>query len=334
LRFLRQVIDPRISAYEHCLIKTSASPSTVHRVVLVYPQGHPGVRSVILKSIAPTWSDDSNGPDRELIFYTKVLPCLDLKHPWVYYAGVDAQSGYRLLLLEDLGSGYRFPPPDHQWTPEEARCMLRTYARLHVSGRECLPAEPERAWMWRMALQERAWEPEALLRLIHFLQGEEIWLTLPRIERLIERTIADQAVFACHPRTLLHNDVYPPNVALPLNLDGEALLVDWEMAGWGLAELDLAFVFLQPFRSARQIDRTEALASYWAMRQDLEGTCPPSDEREAIQHHADALWALSLVPVAHKVAIKPFPAGSAPQAYWEAMFGVLYERLGELCEES
>jgi hypothetical protein len=53
-----------------------------------------------------------------------------------------------------------------------------------------------------------------------------------------------------------------------------------------------------------------------------------------VQHHADALWALSLVPVAHQVVTRPFPVGSAAEAYWISMRGVLHEKLRDLCAET
>jgi aminoglycoside phosphotransferase (APT) family kinase protein len=139
--------------------------------------------------------------------------------------------------------------------------------------------------------------------------------------------------FASGNATVLHNDVYPGNVGLPYDPGGEAALVDWEMVGWGMAELDLAFMFTQPYRSARQIDRTAALDYYWDQRQRLEGRVPGAEERQARQRHADALWALSLVPRAQEVARSPFPPGSAPADYWDAMYGVLYERLADLCSD-
>jgi hypothetical protein len=333
LHLLRQAVDPRIGGFEHSLIKTSASPSTVHRVVLTYPQDHPGVRSVILKSIAAVWPNDSEGSCREVRFYNQVLPCLDLEHPKIYYAGLDPESDLRLILMEDLAASHRFPPPVHRWTPDEAEYMVRAYAQLHVRGEHCIPPEAERGWMWRMALHEQDWEPEALASMVHDLVAQGIWAPVPRLEALIKHTLANLPHFAGCPATLLHNDVYPPNVALPFDPQGKAILFDWEMAGWGLAQLDLAFMFLQPFRSAQHLQRSEVLASYWAQRQALEGGQPPFGERQAIQNHADALWALSLIPVAHSVAAKPHPARSAPQIYWESMFGVLYERLVDLGEK-
>ena len=333
LQLLRQAVDPRIDGFEHSLIKTSASPSTVHRVVLTYPQDHPGVRSVILKLVAAVWPNDSGGSCREVRFYNQVLPCLDLEHPKVYYAGLDPDSDFRLILMEDVAASHHFPPPAHRWTPDEAEYTVQAYAQLHVQGQRCLPPEAERSWLWRMALHEQDWEPGVLASMVHDLVAKKIWARVSRIDRLIEHTLADLGHFTHYPVTLLHNDVYPPNVALPIDPQGKAILFDWEMAGWGLAELDLAFMFLQPFRSAQYLERSRVLASYWAQRQALEGEQPPFWERQAIQNHADALWALSLIPVAHRVAAKPYPARSAPQIYWESMFGVLHDRLVDLCEK-
>jgi hypothetical protein len=331
LAFLKQVVDPSISGFTSRIIKTSASPSTTYRVALEYPEGHLGVLSVIVKSIAPIWPRDPDGPDREPKFYAHLLPQLDLKHVELYHVGIDPETQCRLIVMEDLAPGYRFSEPTHLWTCDEACCMVRTYAHLHVQGGHCLPPEGERSWMWRMALHERPWEAEEILRLIDDLVKGGVWSPLLRIERLVEQTLADMVHFARLPVTLLHNDVFPPNVALPLELNDEAILLDWEMVGWGLAELDLAFMFLQPFRGTRNIDRARVLDHYWAERQVLEGVQPPAGERRAVQLHADALWALSLVPVAHSVVAKPYPPGSAPKAYWDSMLSVLHERLAELC---
>jgi hypothetical protein len=333
LRLLRDAIDPQICGFEDTLIKTSASPSTVHRVALKYPQGHPGVRSIIVKSVAPAWSNDPHGPDREAGFYARLLPGLDMAHPDVYYVGVEPDSQHRLILMEDVSASHYFRPPTHCWTPDEAYHMVQAYARLHVQGQRCVPAETERYWLWRMALYEQEWVPEALVSMAFDLVSQGIWSPVPRLAALVQRTLADLGSFASYPQTLLHNDVFPPNVALPHNPEGEAMLLDWEMAGWGLAELDLAFMFLQPYRSARHLDRSQVLASYWARRQALEGKCPPAEERQAAQSHADSLWALSLIPVAHRVGARPYPKGSAPQRYWEAMFEVLHERLTDLSSE-
>ena len=51
LVFLKKVVDPSISGFTSRIIKTSASPSKTYRVAIEYPEGHPGVLSVIVKSM-------------------------------------------------------------------------------------------------------------------------------------------------------------------------------------------------------------------------------------------------------------------------------------------
>jgi hypothetical protein len=331
---LRQAVDLEIVGFKERLIKKSASPSRVYRVALAYPPGHSSVPSVIVKTISPHWPDDPHGPDREPKFYAQVLPRLELKQPRIYHVGMNPETGHRLIVMEDLAETYRFPEPSHCWTAEESRYILRAYARLHVQGRAYLLPADEHTWMWRMELEKRPWGAGELLNLIDSLVAKGIWMPVPGIDCLVERTLADIASFAGEPATLLHNDVYPPNIALPNDPEAEAILLDWEMVGWGLAELDIAFLFLQPFRSAASLDRAKVLEYYWSQRWALEGTCPSAAEREARFHHAEAVWALSLVPVAHRVAISPYPSGSAPRVYWDSMFGVLKERLRELSTQS
>lgn len=330
LALLRQVIDPHISGFTNSTIKVGASPSSVRRVTLRYRAGYVGVPSVIIKHIAPEWPNDPHGAERECRFYTDILPRLGIRSVHVYHTGIDPETGYRIIVMEDLAAGHVFHPPAHIWTPDEMRCLLRTYARLHAQGRDCLPAEEQRWWM--MTRHETRWDAEAVLTMIDDLVAQGIWSPLPRIHLLVERTLAGMQQYADYQVTLLHNDVYPPNIALPHDLHGTAILIDWEMVGWGLAELDLAYLFMQPFGSAHRVNRAEALDYYWAHRQMLEGRSMPARERAEIQRYADAVLALSLVPVAHRVAAAPFPAGSAPRAYWDAMFGVLHARLKELCE--
>jgi hypothetical protein len=334
LDWLRQAIARQVASFTIKRIKTGAAPATVYRVILKYAGGDPGARSLILKAIAPDWPDDPLGADRERWFYSRVWPELGLRRPRLYYNDVDPETCYRIIVMEDLAGDYRFPPPTHHWSPEEMRCLLRAYAWLHARGQACLPGPDQRAWLWQMALQRRTWRAEEIVELIDGLVRQDIWARLPGVNQLVGRTLAEQATFGGRSATLLHNDVYPPNIALPHNLNGEAILLDWEMLGWGMAELDLAFMFMQPFRSAAYIDRMDALDYYWDQRRALEGSSPASDERWASQRHADALWAFSLVPVAHHVATeRPYRSGSAPGAYWDAMFGVLRERLTQLCEE-
>ncbi|MEW5986610.1 MAG: phosphotransferase [Chloroflexota bacterium] len=329
LAFLRQVFTPRLRGFDQQTIKASATPATVYRLILEYDGRPAGPASTILKVVQPDWPGDPDGHDRERRFYADLAPGLELNHPLLYYEGVDPDSQCRLLLLEDLGASHRFPPPTHAWSWDELRCLLRTYARLHVRGEGCLPPAGQRAWL--MSRHETRWTAGGITQMVNDLGTQGIWPPLSHLETLLQRTLDEIEAAAGWPITLLHNDVYPPNGGLPAGLErGEAALIDWEMAGWGHAELDLAYMFTQPFCSSSRLDQTAALHYYWQERRRWEGTTPSAAEQLARQRQANRLLALSLVPVAHHVAAHPFPSGSAPAVYWASMFGVLYRRLQEL----
>jgi hypothetical protein len=99
-----------------------------------------------------------------------------------------------------------------------------------------------------------------------------------------------------------------------------------------MAELDLAYLFMQPYRSAAGIDRPAAESFYWQERTRLGGGREYTQaERRFRQRHANIVLALRQLIVAHYMALAPYPVGSAPHTYWQEMFVVLEERLRELC---
>jgi hypothetical protein len=330
LEFFRQFTRPEISGYALRTIKTSAPPAKVEEVSLYSDSSGDSACRLIAKIISPDWPDDPHGQDRERFFYQRVFPRLGFEHPRVYFAGMNPGTRERLILMEDLSSRYRFPLPDHRWNSNEVFCFLRAYARLHSWGREILPAIEDRAWL--LTYERKPLECEQIAASSHYLVSQGIWHPLPNLERLIQRTQEQLCVASSYPVTLIHNDLYPPNIGLPRNLADPAVLIDWDMAAWGWAEIDLAYLFMQPFCSASRIDRQEALDYYWDQRLALEGRIPSRDERQPLQNLADSLFALAEVLVAAEVARKPYPPGSAPGAYWEAMYAVLYQRLVQLCE--
>ncbi len=166
--------------------------------------------------------------------------------------------------------------------------------------------------------------------MVETLAARNIWPEITGFGRLLERTLHEAHQLSTQPITVLHNDVYPPNCGIPVNMSGETILLDWEMVGWGLEELDLAFMFLQPYGSHLELDRAEALSYYWRARQRLGCPVRSSAEHQIRQRYADALWTLWLIPVAYHMAMSPYPIGSSPRIYWNAMFKVLGARLQSL----
>jgi aminoglycoside phosphotransferase (APT) family kinase protein len=333
LSLLRSEVSPSIKHVSAELIKRSSTPAAVYRLELAYEDG-PGPRSLVVKRIEAGWPGDPLGHEREVRFYQRLLPRLNFPHPTIYYAGPEPGSPANLVIMEDVAGTHRFPAKEHLWTQFEIESILNTYARLHASGQACLPAVGELSWLLDRH-EKRLFETAGdLPAMVEALVNCGIWASMPGFGRLLDRTLREAEILSSHPVILLHNDVYPPNCGLPLSGEKDAILVDWDMASIGLAEMDLAFMFIQPYGSHRRLDRQAALAHYWRRRQELDGRRRSKAELKARQWYADALWALWLVPVAFRMAESPFPPGSSPRLYWDAMFGVLGRRLQKLSHEA
>jgi len=334
LELVRQTVHPHVHRLRIHEIKRSATPAVIYRLTLEKPSsavsGGPPA-SLILKCVEAEWPDDPNGPDREPNFYATLADQLDLAGPAIFFAGCDPTSRQRLVLMEDL-SGYHLPNVRHIWKAEEARCFLRTYARLHSQGAALLTNGLEPPG-WLFPRHERDLQIDRLASLHVDLVQAKFWPEIPRFVELLTWIEKKLVEFSRSPKTLLHNDVFPPNIALPRDLErGEAILLDWEMVGLGPAELDLSFLFMQPFQSSRELDRRSMLEYYWHERQRWDGVPADASERVDRQLIADAVWALWLVRVAHRVWRSPFPAGSLEAQYWQAMAGVLHSKLTELAD--
>ena len=333
LSHLRDLFGPSLRSVRIEAIKQSATPATVYRLAL---DSEPAAKllpnTLIAKRIAPDWRDDVAGHRREIAFYQEWAPRLGTAVPHVFYAGPEPGTDFGIIILEDVAATHRFHASDHVWRSDELRRALRGYARLHVQGAALAGSGPPPGWLFPRYEERVRGRATELPEMIGSLVSAGVCPPLRDVELLIERTLATSEALAGHPVTVLHNDVAPQNIGLRQGAARlpDVCLVDWEMAGWGLPEMDLAYLFMQPFDNTRQVDRTQMLAAYWAERQRLEGGVPPAADRVAVQHHADAVLALWLIPVAYERCRRPFPPGSAPRVYWDRMFAVLGDRLQAL----
>lgn len=326
----RSIVSPDIKSIEAEQIKQSSTPAATYRLRLVSKRDEITL-SLLVKVIDEDWPDDPSGHEREVYFYQRLLPKLRIPQPQVYFAGREPASGKFAVVMEDLGDRYRFPSEDHAWTQAEIKSILRTYARLHEYGQAALPEPSEREWMMDRH-EKRLWKTAGdLPEMVEKLTARGVWPALPGFSTLLDWLIDKADKYSIYPVTVLHNDVYPPNCGLPHRETAEAVLLDWEMVGWGLAELDLGFMFLQPYGSHRKLDRQEALDFYWRERQRLGCSLESSKERQSKQEYADVLWALWLIPVAFRMVEDPFPADTQPKRYWDSMLAVLGERLQQYC---
>jgi hypothetical protein len=229
-----------------------------------------------------------------------------------------------------LSPAYRIPHPPYQWTQRELQAILRAYAILHTSS--LLPPSSERGWL--NPRHESQLDFDLLREQVSTVQRAGIWGELPELPDLIAYARASCRKYADTRVGLLHNDTTPTNAALPADLDLQpAMLFDWQDAGIGMSEMDLAYMDLQPFQSARLIPRRELFSIYWQMRAEIEGDLPSPQERAARQLHADLIMALWLTRPASRVATHPYPEGTYPRMHWDSHFGIVYNRLKELARE-
>jgi thiamine kinase-like enzyme len=177
-------------------------------------------------------------------------------------------------------------------------------------------------------LEERVRETAAeLSEMAAQLEELGVFPNLPGFEQALARFMDSMPAYEALPATILHLDSAPGNVGLPLNGAHSAIIVDWEMASWGLPEIDLAYIFVQPYDNARHLQRETVLAHYWSRHDELGRVAPPPDTQRARLRYAEQLWALWLIPAARRVALEPFTPGTAPAIHWEHMFPRLGRRL-------
>lgn len=333
LNLLRKAVNPSIQQVTAELIKRSSTPANVYRLWLER-DGVQDRRSLVVKRIENGWPEDPAGHKREVGFYRRLLPQLDIPHPHIYYAGPEPGTSAHLVIMEDISATHRFPSPQHIWTQAEIQQILQTYARLHSSGQQCARLNQESDWLMERHEKRLFKTAGDLPGMVEALVTKGIWPKMPGFSSLLERTLREAKLLAEWPITVLHGDVFPPNCSLPFAREDEVILVDWDMVSFGLAEMDLAFMFMQPFNSHRQLNRQETLDYYWNRRQQLDGRRSSQAELEMRQRYADTLWALRLIPVAYQMSLSPFPPDSAPQIYWNSMFGVLGARLHTLSDET
>jgi len=182
----------------------------------------------------------------EYNFYTKLQPLLNLPAPALLAHGHLPQGGV-FVVLEDVAINHRLLPLEHHYTTEELLSVMETYACLHGRGEKLLA--DEKSYPWLHPDPRTTFAPHLVRPYLQELAGNE-WtaalatgpLRSPHLPSLLREVISRLAPL---PTTLLHNDFYPTNIALPLDRTESGLLLDWQLIGHGPLQLDLANIGLQ-----------------------------------------------------------------------------------------
>jgi hypothetical protein len=327
LDLLRQALGNHIEDCHAELIKIALGWSRVYRVTLT-KRGHSTRDSVIIKTIDPNGPPTSLEAERELRFYQTIHPKLSIAKPEIYFLTTDEATGFHVIVMEDLSSTHHIPVHPYQWTRNELKSVLCTYAHLHTSPVENLD------YVWLALRHESLLDFEKIPEQVAIVQRMGIWGDLPELPELIEYACESCKKYADAKLVLLHGDTTPTNAPLPKNLDSKpATLIDWQDVGVGIAEFDLTYLDLQPFGSARLLPRSELLDIYWHDRAEIETDIPSREERCTRQLHADVVTALWLIAPASRVALHPYPEGTYPSMHWASQYGIVYNRLKALAQE-
>jgi hypothetical protein len=339
--FWRGVLQLPVIECQNDLLKEGFWPTSVYRVRLEYANAA-GPRTVILKCARPEWMGDARGAEREVRVYSELLPHIGIPQPKRLLSVNGGETAHSQLVLQDLEPEYIFYPETYQWSPAQGQAILRTLARLHVEGCRMVQDKPR----YLMPPTGERWSVESATEMFRAM-SETPWLAkrLVPAAPLVNVMLADLPTLrrdaADEPKTLVHYDIYPPNIAFSRSdANADAVLIDWALATRDLAEVDLAFLFQQPYQSDARLDWRAALRYYWRARGQLTGESYDWDKRVRVLRLARIqAWFTSLVPIhrAWEKAVQENVPFDAPEAspfakFYDALLTDMVERLPSINE--
>ena len=294
--FWRQVLEGTVDGCRCEELFKGQSPSRIFRVFLRYGRGGEGPGSVVCKESCAPWSaTDPDGLHREWWVYQECLSRLPVVGPALLYS--QKLSRCNRLVLADLEIDHFFWPADHVWSPAEMQRVLERLALLHLSAEPLQLGEERRL----MPAPDRRWKAQVIQDAARRLADDERWGArsgeLPQVvEFLIDRASEQKKIWEKQPRTLLHSDVSPANVAFERTGEGAARLIDWHIAASGMAAFEVASLFYQPYHNHRHLDRGQILNDYLEARQCLDGRFLAREEARGAFWYAMAFDGMSYLP--------------------------------------
>jgi aminoglycoside/choline kinase family phosphotransferase len=210
---------------------------------------------------------------REVLFYRKLAPTLDMRVPHCYFGEIDDDGERFLLLLEDIADS-TVHDQDEEWPADDVLLAIRQLALLH-SSRWNDPDLTSAGWLNRLdGEQLPAWEGLFRAAWKDFTGRDEVVLD-PDLLALGERFAAagfDTWVGGYRgPLSLAHADFHVSNLLYRTGADGrrEIVTVDWQMAMHAPPLIDVAyFLGRMPIASRRACERDLVAAYHDALAVD------------------------------------------------------------------
>ena len=234
-------------------VRKERKKSVVYRLLAAGPGG---------STVVAKYCDGATGEIERLI-YEEILPRLDVTALRCYGSLRRRDDGGRWLFLEDAGEGrFSFDKPEH-------RKLAATWlAKMHLGAAELPEIQrlPDRGSTHYIA-QLREGRKRITRGARNRALTKEQRTVLSELAALYERLETGWPALEtlCSPLapTLVHRDFQRSNVRLRHEGGGTAvLLLDWEMAGRGIAAVDVLNVDLATYvdeaRAAWSLERGEA----------------------------------------------------------------------------
>ncbi len=248
----------------------------VNRVDLVYDRSERAApRTLIAKLALPDhenrkFLNNIGVYEREVRFYLELASASGMATPVLYFADYDAESGYVILLLEDL-SHLRAVDQADDCSFDDASAALRSLARMHakwwederLAGLSWLlnPADPS---LLRAAQEGFARNLEPFLE----MAGDHLPTGLEAIARRLVPKLADvQVAMARRPVTLNHGDFSLGNLFFDDadNAANQVIAIDWQVAGRSRPASDVATFIMWSFAvESRRQHENQLMTEYHA----------------------------------------------------------------------
>jgi aminoglycoside/choline kinase family phosphotransferase len=184
---------------------------------------------------------------RELAIYGLTDERLRAHMPAVYGRLADDRTGY-VLVLEDLSGLPLLDTADDpgEWSPVHVEAALRGLAEIHAVWYRREASLRRRPWLGPVLTARDMGEMRPLWRALAEHAAGDFAAWAGSGIRAIQRALVDEvdrwwASLEAMPRTLIHHDFNPRNIALRPTAAGFRLCAyDWELATLGVPQHDLA----------------------------------------------------------------------------------------------
>jgi thioester reductase-like protein len=288
------------------------------------------------------YSELNDAARREIAIYGCNTGAIAACRPRSY--GTVSSGPNTLLLIERITHAELIDAVEHvdAWTLKRTQAAIEGVARVHA---EWLERESEVRRLLSETPQTGECASDAMASWCAALSDHaHPWLEATigahgaaRQARLARRVCADLDLRARHPRTLIHHDFNPRNVALRTNASGVALCAyDWELACYGLPQRDVIefLCFILPADV-----RPELFAEYldWhrCRLQELSGQSFDARTWAAGAYLAAADFAVRRLPL-YVLAnrFKPMPYLSRVAKTWDRLFSMLEREAPEPAREA